>query len=92
MRWSRSTDYHGSRSYEQDRPAVRQSGLMLAWLMNILRQKWRKLAPPTTSSSETLPAGEHGFSLLGATSGKSLERAADCPFPMAHTSRLRHEN
>jgi len=92
MSWSRPTDYHGSRSYEQDRPAVRQSSLVLAWLIEIVRQKLRSLGSGRTSLAETLPTGDHGFSLLGATSRKSRERPADCPFPMAHTSRLRHEN
>ena len=72
--------------------AILLSVLMLAWLLEIVRQKLRKLRPPKASSAEGLPAGERGFSLLGATCRKPRERAADCPFPTAHTSRLRHEN
>lgn len=89
MGWSRPTDYHGSRSYEQDRPAVRQTSLMVAWLMNILRQKLRKFAAPTASSAVLLHDGEHSFSLLGANSRR---RAPECPFPTTDASRLRHED
>ena len=93
MRWSRPTDYHGSRSYEQDRPAVRQSSLMVAWLINILKQKLRKFAARPMSSAVLLHDGEHSFSLLGATSRRSSHRRpAECPFPTTDASRLRHED
>jgi hypothetical protein len=88
MRWSRSTDYHGSRSYEHDRPAVTQSSLMLAWL--IVRQKLRRLAARRASSTVLLQDGERSFSLLGGRS--SRPRAAECAFPRAQISRLRHED
>jgi hypothetical protein len=93
MRCSRRADYHGSRSYEQDRPIVRQTSLIFAWLMNILRQKARKFAVRPMSSTVLLHDGQHSFSLLGAASLRSSHRrAAECPFPTADASRLRHED
>jgi hypothetical protein len=93
MKWHRKTDYHGSRSYEQDRPAVSQPSLVLARFTNILKEKWRRFAMRPMSSTVLLHEGEHSFSLLGATSRRRSHRKdAECPFPTAHPSRLRHEN
>jgi hypothetical protein len=95
MRWNRTVDYHGSRSYELDEAIVGLSGMK--WLMNGLRRMFR--APPRRPSSRVLlHDGERHFSLLGTPSlGKPSRRVADCPFPTNTptsnlSSYLRHED
>jgi hypothetical protein len=66
---------------------------MVAWLINILKQKLRSFAARPMSSTVLLHDGEHSFSLLGATTRRSSKRrAAECPFPTTDASRLRHED
>jgi hypothetical protein len=78
MKWGRQIDYHGSRSYPPDAPAIGRIGLLLAWLANIVRGKLRKRARSTIS----LIDGEHGYSWLGVAPARSPRaRSADCPFP-----------
>ena len=80
MKWRRSTDYHGTRSYNSDELAAGPS----AWFMNIGR-RLRDLRKPFTQPTSTrvlLSEGERHFSLLGTSSGTSpLQRPDDCPFP-----------
>jgi len=93
MKWHRERDYHGSRSYEQDSPAGRRSSLMLTWIMNVVKEKWRRFAARPMSSTVLLHDGEHSFSLLGAASRRSSRRKdGECPFPTERPSRIRHEN
>ena len=76
MKWNRNVDYHGSRSYESESPAISQIGLTFAWLVASLKARFRPSGHPRTGD---LPAGDHGFSVLG--SAAPLHRAAECPFP-----------
>ena len=104
MKWSRPIDYHGSRSYEPDAPAVSQVGLMTAWFSAVLRLKWRKFGGRASRSTVLLRNGDRNFSLLGAASnGKAASPGAKerFPFPGAYgmndnlrdvASRLRHED
>ena len=75
MKWRRETDYHGSRSYGGQEPPVKMLGLTLAWVLNIVRGKLRRVRAPVV----LLHDGEHNFSLLGADSRSG---SADCPFPI----------
>ena len=78
MKWRRETDYHGSRSYGAPEPRVNVLSLTLAWLVNIVRTKLRKVGARTVSPVVLLHDGEHSFSLLGANSRSN----AACPFPI----------
>jgi hypothetical protein len=78
MKSHREIDYHGSRSYGLEQPAVGKFSLTVAWLGEIVKSKLRKLRSGSTAPVVLLHDGEHNFSLLGA---KAPARASDCPFP-----------
>jgi hypothetical protein len=97
MKWHREVDYHGSRSYGTDRPAIGGLSLIFAWLAAIARRRLRRFAPRPSPSAVLFHDGERSFSLLGARRRPDPLR----PFPtMAElderrrhpVSRLRHEN
>ena len=98
MKWDRSVDYHGSRSYESDEPKITQFSILNAWLASKVRQMIAYVARPTPSAV-LLRDGQRNFSVLGG-SRKRLERPAECPFPTTLQrppnpivpSRLRNEN
>jgi hypothetical protein len=71
-------DYHGSRSYGSEEPAVGTFSLALAWAGEIIKSKLRRLRGPSAPPAVLLHEGKHSFTLLGA---KTPVRAADCPFP-----------
>ena len=91
MKWSRPIDYHGSRSYEPDAPTVGRLSLTFAWVVSIVKEKLRRAAAPSSSSTVLLHGKEHHFSVLGAKNSRGANDL-DCVFPTTHTSRLRHEN
>jgi hypothetical protein len=78
-------DFHGSRTYERDEPAVGQTSLALAWFFSGTRRRLKKFllwAAPPSSSRTLLNNGERRFSQLGARPSKQHPvRAADCPLP-----------
>ena len=88
MKWNRETDYHGSRSYGADAPAVTRAGLLVAWLAAILRQKLRLLTG-RPSCEVLVHEGERTFSVLGT---EVRLPGNDNPFAIEHPSRLRHED
>lgn len=91
MRWSRVTDYHGSRSYESDAPTVSQFRRLLAWLVNIATGKFRKSGQ--RAPTVLLRAGERKFTLLGTSArSKPTDRRAEPPIVAPRGSRLRHED
>ena len=79
MKWRRETDYHGSRSYGAAEARVNMLSLTLAWLINIVKTKLRRLGARSVSPVVLLHDGQHSFSLLGANSRSD---AGDCPFPI----------
>ena len=85
MQWGRRRDYHGSRSYDLEEPAISRASLLLAWIVSGAKRRFRTMldwvAPPS-SSTTLLRDGERGFSLLGSDeSSERRARAVDCPFP-----------
>lgn len=84
MKWRRRTDYHGSRLYEPDGPAVAQFSLVLAWAMNVVKGGLRTLlsfGTRPTPAKILVHDGERRFSMLGGDDRRGLRKAADCPFP-----------
>jgi hypothetical protein len=85
MKWGRHIDYHGSRSYDADGPAIGRFRLIAAWLANVARRKLRKPRghePRRSSSAILLANDERGFSWLGGTPDRNRRSGpADCPFP-----------
>ncbi|HEU4695911.1 MAG TPA: hypothetical protein VFR92_02990 [Sphingomicrobium sp.] len=61
MKWGRDYDYHGSRSYEANEPAIGRLSLMLHWVANVIRDRARKLAGRSSPPAFTV----FNFSLLG---------------------------
>jgi hypothetical protein len=61
MKWGRDYDYHGSRSYEANEPAIGRLSLMLHWIANVIRDRARKLAGRSSPPAFTV----FNFSLLG---------------------------
>ena len=100
MKWH-EVDYHGSRSYERDRPAIRRTNLIISWLAMVVRERFRRLASPTAPSAVLLHDGKRSFSLLGASDQSNLREQRKCPFPttveaaqrpVRSFSKLRHED
>jgi len=101
MKWH-EVDYHGSRSYQRDRPAIKRTSLVLSWLAMVVRERLRRLASPTAPSTVLLHDGKRSFSLLGASAHSNLsDRERKCPFPttveaaqrpVRAVSTLRHED
>lgn len=85
MMWSRRVDYHGSRSYERDAPAIGRFELLGLWLASIAKAKLRGLRKRFGSgpSSTASAVAEHlRFSRLGASDASNPHhQAADSPFP-----------
>ena len=93
MRWSRTRDYHGSRLYEEDRPAVRQSSFWITWLVEMVKQKLRSLTARPAPPIVLLQGRERNFSLLGESSRRSTYvNPRDGLLPIALASRVRHED
>jgi hypothetical protein len=91
MRWSRATDYHGSRSYESDVPTVSQFRILLAWLVNIATGRLRKARRP--APTVLLRSGERRFTLLSTSARlKPTDSGAEPPIAAPRGSRLRHED
>ena len=87
MKWGRQIDYHGSRSYDADGPAVGRFGLIAAWLADVAASRLRRLRMSETRRTPSrivLSKGKRGFSSLGAAPVRSPQpRAADRPFSHA---------
>jgi hypothetical protein len=75
MKWRREVDFHGSRSYSEP-PPVKLFSLMLSWLANVATGKLRGVRGGRSGSRRPRLYEEHGFSLLGARSGRDGERRA----------------
>jgi hypothetical protein len=78
-------DFHGSGIYDLDEPAVGQTSLALAWLLDGTKRRFRRFlmwAAPPSSSETLLRDGERHFSKLGASPSKQpAVRTDDGPFP-----------
>lgn len=85
MKWARKRDYHGSRRYDLDEPAISQTQLTLAWVIRSAKLRLGTLldwARRPSSSTTLLSDAERGFSVLGSDeSSQRQARAEDCPFP-----------
>ena len=77
MKSHRGVDYHGSRSYDADKPVVGRMRLMIAWFAAILRGRLRRsiahAAPPAFSDAEG------GYSLLGTINTRSASLRTRVP-------------
>ena len=83
MKWRREIDYHGSRAYGAEEPALRRLSLGIAGLVNFARRAFGKLGRQPEPPIVLLHDGQHSFSLLGLDSrAPSRGKAAECPFPL----------
>jgi hypothetical protein len=91
MKWRPEIDYHGSRAYGAEKPALRRLGLGIAGLVNCARRAFGKLGRQPEPPIVLLHAGKHSFSLLGLDSrAVARGKPAECPFPVkAETVDLR---
>ena len=80
MKWGRDYDYHGSRTYDRNEPAIGRFSLMLHWIANVVRGRARRLSGRSSPPAFLLLDGKHNFSLLGdnraRASAASLGRQA----------------
>jgi hypothetical protein len=83
MKWRREINYHGSRAYGSEEPAMRRLGLGIAGLVSFARRTLGKLGRQPEPPMVLLHDGQHSFSLLGLDSpAVSHSKATKCPFPL----------
>jgi hypothetical protein len=85
MKWGRSADYHGSRTYDLEEPNSGWMSDVWSSFVAVGKRPFRALLKfATRSSSTTVLLDQDGphFSLLGAGRRTGAgESAASCPFP-----------
>ncbi|HET9813294.1 MAG TPA: hypothetical protein VFP57_06550 [Sphingomicrobium sp.] len=91
MKWHLGTNYHNSRSYDDDpssRVVVGQISLTIAWLAAEVRRRLDALKrPPTRGRGSQVilieQGGPHRFTVLGSPIANHAvhESAISCPFP-----------
>jgi|SRR5690242_17672761 len=83
MKWRREIDYHGSREYGAEEPALRRFATRLMHLVKLARRMAGRLGGQPEPPIVLLRDGQHNFSQLGLGSpALTRGRAAECPFPL----------
>jgi hypothetical protein len=91
MRWRREIDYHGSRSYDEDRPDVGALSAFMAWLSRFGGHKEPKPVVLQEACRGLPPGTRRGFSMLGETSPAPRHDPVDCPFPIKSDASYAHD-
>jgi hypothetical protein len=90
MTWRRQTNFHNSRRYDDEARTggvVSQPRLILAWLIDNARRKFRSMTKPTPAQQRDMivvKLGDgRGFTVLGSAIMHHAvhESAMTCPFP-----------
>jgi hypothetical protein len=83
MEWRSRSNYHSGRFYYSDDPvpgAVSNVRLTIAWVLQVLRQRFARRQRPISLETILFKSGDsHGFTVLGGRSGQAS--ATICPFP-----------